>query len=700
MSKLITGLAALCCAGLALAHEAPVDPDFPLQTYLHQANVPSVWARYTGLGVRIGQFEAHSKGHKVAFAYRHEDLLPNVDPLWLANAVPWFMASKASVDRDAEHASSVASVMVAARNELGTVGVAPQATIGGHWVGGRLDTLNALKQYDVANLSWGATGRFEPVLKMPVIGAIPVEYRRALSDGRQGRGTVIVMSAGNARQAGGNANYSSLSNMRGNIMVAATCPPPRSQPCAAPGFSSPGANLLVSAQGVGVFTRVGLPQTGTSLAAPIVSAVTALMLQANPRLGYRDVHEILALTARQVRDPSTQWQFNASRYWNGGGMHVSHDYGYGEVDALAAVRLAQDWPGQQRFANEALLEQPLASTEGEFAIPDHDATGLRYSMALEDARLRIEHVLVEVKLSHQRPGDLQLVLVSPSGTRSVLMDRPGKPPASGDAHTGDRRFHQRQRLDFIFNTTRLRGEPASGQWQLHVVDRAPGKVGTLNSWRLNVFGRLDNGNDHYVYTNEFTALNTPERRTLRDLNGGVDTLNVAAVSSASVIDLRQGAAQVAGETLHLENPAQIEHLIGGDYADVLTGNEADNALLGGHADDRLEGGAGEDWLDGGAGRDTLSGGPGRDRFVIQARAQEGDTLLDFQPGIDRLLFIGFADGTQPLLTRSGAHTLVSLPGGQVLSLRNIQPGQLSDGDWQWLAEAPDLDLLAQGLPAI
>ncbi|WP_152986643.1 S8 family serine peptidase, partial [Pseudovibrio sp. POLY-S9] len=58
---------------------------------------------------------------------------------------------------------------------------------------------------------------------------------------------------------------------------------------------------------------------GTSFAAPIVSGVVALMLEANPLLGWRDVQEILALSAKQVDDPSTEWSTNGASTWNGGG---------------------------------------------------------------------------------------------------------------------------------------------------------------------------------------------------------------------------------------------------------------------------------------------------------------------------------------------------------------------------------------------
>ncbi|MFX5522508.1 hypothetical protein ABTD78_24870, partial [Acinetobacter baumannii] len=70
------------------------------------------------------------------------------------------------------------------------------------------------------------------------------------------------------------------------------------------------------------------------------------MLEANPHLGYRDIQKILAYSARQVDSVGSAWTTNGAFNWNGGGLHVSHDYGFGAVDALAAVRLAETWTEQ------------------------------------------------------------------------------------------------------------------------------------------------------------------------------------------------------------------------------------------------------------------------------------------------------------------------------------------------------------------
>ena len=49
--------------------------------------------------------------------------------------------------------------------------------------------------------------------------------------------------------------------------------------------------------------------SGTSFAAPIVSGVVAIMLEANPNLGYRDVQEILALSSHKIDLGSSSWSY-------------------------------------------------------------------------------------------------------------------------------------------------------------------------------------------------------------------------------------------------------------------------------------------------------------------------------------------------------------------------------------------------------
>ncbi|MBO9497770.1 S8 family serine peptidase, partial [Thalassotalea sp. G20_0] len=135
-------------------------------------------------------------------------------------------------------------------------------------------------------------------------------------------------------------------------------------------FSNPGASILVSAPGSNMASTsrelindngsvfgddLDVAQ-GTSFATPLVSGVVALMLEANPNLGYRDVQQILALTARRIDDPNTDWTDNGAHNWNGGGMHTSHDYGFGNVDALAAVRLAETWEKQSVHADNTGIE--------------------------------------------------------------------------------------------------------------------------------------------------------------------------------------------------------------------------------------------------------------------------------------------------------------------------------------------------------
>ena len=679
--------------------DLPADPLVTDQWYLSQANILPVWKDYTGKGVRIAQVEIQSPfgTTREILDYRHADLKDNLDPQWLANATPGQMAGEGSGGKFSDHATLVAGVMVASRNGEGSVGVAYDASIAGYWVDKHdFTNLSHMREYDVVNHSWGSSNHFDLKFTPTELGLMPSPFKQAIGQGRDGLGTVIVTAGGNDREKGGNTNYSNLTNSRSSVIVGAinaTTDLGALQLGGKP-FSSPGASILVSAPGSNVTSTSRLVQNdngstfgsdtsvsqGTSFAAPIVSGIVALMLEANPTLGYRDVQQILAISARKVNDSATTWQTNGGQNWNGGGMHVSHDYGYGEVDARAAVRLAETWNSQQILTNELSLATPLDSGVLNRPISDGQGAGISHSLSMGNVDLLAEHVEVKVSLTHARPGDLILKLISPSGTESILMNRPGKAPGSDASDRGNASFDGAQSLDYVFSTALLRGEAVQGNWTLHVIDSVTGDIGTLNNWSLNVFGRGASADDQYVYTNEFAQLaGTGARNVLNDTDGGQDTINVAAITSASSIDLAKGEATLAGARLTIANPGQIEHLIGGEFADTLTGNAANNTLVGGRGNDVLAGGAGIDTLIGGQGNDTLSGGADTDYFIIDKAAGDTDTLTDFVIGTDRIVLSGFTADTYATMaiSQQGADARLDLGDGQVLVLRNVQAAGLT-----------------------
>ncbi len=670
--------------------DMPSDPLVTDQWYLANANILPVWKNYTGKGVRIGQFEPSGAfgTTKEVLDYRHGDLKDNIDAQWLASSQPGQLAGEGSEGKLSGHATLVAGVMVGSRNGIGGVGVAYGATVAGHWLSAQdFGTLSKMQQYDVVNHSWGAASNFDVKFTPAKIGSLPVAYENAIALGRQGLGTVIVTAGGNDRAKGGNTNYSSVSNTRSSIIVGAINAKTDLGLLQIGGkpFSSPGASILVSAPGSNVSSTSRLVQTsngstfganetvaqGTSFATPIVSGIVALMLEANPTLGYRDVQQILTISARKVDDASTTWQTNGSKTWNGGGMHASHDYGYGEVDARAAIRLAETWTNQQAYGNENNLLQPVASGALNLAIADGSLNGTSHTLTVNDSPIRVEHVEIRLNITHARPGDLIVKLISPSGTESILMNRPDR---------GDTSFNGSSTLDYVFDTALLRGESANGNWTLKVIDTTTGDVGTLNNWSMDVFGAVPaTGDDHYVYTNEFAQLAaTAGRNVLNDTNSGQDTINAAAISSATRIDLNTGTATLAGAKLTIQTPGSIENLIGGEFNDTLTGNAASNTLIGGRGNDTLSGGDGTDAMFGGLGNDTLTGGNEADWFVIEKDAGATDVVTDFVAGVDKIVVSGFAvDVWSALqLTQQGADTKIDFGNGQTVLLKGVLPSNL------------------------
>lgn len=570
----------------------PSDNLFSEQFYLYQPitvgnytyrgldiNVVNVWDDYTGRGVLVGVIDD-------GFDYNHYDLDNNYDKT----------KDYDTIDQDSEplpvlasenHGTAVAGIIAAEKNGVGTVGVAYNAKIAGiRATPGKFQALERLVNFDVVNNSWGITEAFaDNFYDFPQVGQT---LTNAVANGRKGLGTAIVFSAGNGRGAGDNTNYHNFKNSRYAITVAAI----DVERGWATSYSTPGASILVSAfgesyGGVGLLTtdRLGSAGfsstdytrlTGTSVAAPQVSGIVALMLEANRNLGYRDIQEILAYSARR-NNPKNEggsnyiWQYNGANNWNGGGLHVSHDYGFGLVDALAAVRLAETWQKQSRFNNE----QRLSYNSGNLGltIPDNNTTGISHSFTVAGG-LDIDWVEVELNLTHPYRGDLVVQLISPSGTTSRLIDQPGNKNDAKDD------------IVFKLSSTQHWGESSAGTWTLRIKDLGPTDVGILNSWKLHLYGDTDTANDTYFYTNEYGIYGAT---TLTDTSG-IDTINAAAITSNSTINLTPGSTSTLnGKNLTISSGTTIENAFGGDGNDTIIGNAAANVLSGGRGDDTLIG---------------------------------------------------------------------------------------------------------------
>lgn len=84
-------------------------------------------------------------------------------------------------------------------------------------------------------------------------------------------------------------------------------------------------------------------------------------------------------------------------------MHFSHDYGFGNVDALAAVRLAETWTKQQTFDNE--FNGSISHTPSNTAIGNLLTDTITFSASQQ---LIAEHVEVTLDLDHNRENSLYL----------------------------------------------------------------------------------------------------------------------------------------------------------------------------------------------------------------------------------------------------------------------------------------------------
>ncbi|MFK7819508.1 MAG: S8 family serine peptidase [Planctomycetaceae bacterium] len=378
------------------------------------------------------------------------------------------------------HGTSVGGVSAAVgNNQLGVSGAAPEAGLAGlRLISGGISAgqiagalSHASDRIDIYNNSWGSglSGALAPSSQL-VLSTI----ENAAQNGRDGLGNVYIFSAGNSRANAGNVNYRALQNSRHTIAVGSIA-----DTGVRSGYSEIGASLFVSAPSNG--GRAGITTTdrtgadgydngsdytdtfgGTSSAAPLVAGVVGLILDANPSLTSRDVNHIIASTSQQIDENNPDWVVN------GGGFHHSHEYGFGMIDAAAAVEAA--------IGHTPVPDEIVFSTRNQSVgtpIPDDNASGASFTITVDEL-IQTEYIDVTLNATHDSRDDLEITLTSPDGTVSVLAEN------RNTDNTAD--------YNWTFTTARHWGELTEGDWTVTLRDLTAGDTGVFESVELEFFG--------------------------------------------------------------------------------------------------------------------------------------------------------------------------------------------------------------------
>ncbi|MEU3920377.1 S8 family serine peptidase [Streptomyces sp. NPDC029004] len=465
----------------------PNDTEYTKQWDLFEAtggmNVPGAWDKATGSGVNVAVIDTGYAAHSdlaanVISGYdfistsadardgngRDSDAKDEGD--WNATDGECGTGSKAS--NSSWHGTHVAGTIAATTaNSKGVAGIAYNAKIQPVRVLGKCGGSSA----DIADAITWASGGTVPgvpanptpakVINMSLGGAsstCPSVYQNAIN-GAVSRGTTVVVAAGNS-----NANASGFTpaNCANIINVASTSREGNRSfysnygsivDVAAPGgetrraTDTPGTvttpeNGILSTLNSGATTQSTenyKPYQGTSMAAPHIAGLAALLKSAKSTLTPAEIEAAIKSNARPLPGTCT------------GGC------GTGIADATKTVNAVTGTTGGTTFSNTT----DVSISDNSTSTSSIAVTGLTGNAP---AALK-----VAVDIKHTWRGDLVIDLIAPDGTVRNLKASSGSDSVDNVLAT---------------YTVDASSEVASGTWKLQVRDVASGDTGYIDSWGL------------------------------------------------------------------------------------------------------------------------------------------------------------------------------------------------------------------------
>ncbi|XP_034023785.1 proprotein convertase subtilisin/kexin type 7 [Thalassophryne amazonica] len=471
------------------------DPRYPKQWHLHNdlnkgmdINVTGVWERnITGQGVTVVVIDD-------GVEHTHQDIQPNYNPdgSYDLNSNDPDPMPHPDTQGENHHGTRCAGEIAAVpNNSFCAVGVAFGSKVAGIRVldGPLTDSMEAIafnKHYqinDIYSCSWGPDDDGHTVDGPHPLGKAALQH--GVIAGRQGFGSIFVVASGNGGQYNDNCNYDGYANSIYTVTIGAVDEKGRmpfyAEECAsmlAVTFSSGGKalrSIVTSDWSMQHGTGCTDGHTGTSAAAPLAAGMIALMLQVRPCLTWRDVQHIITFTATKY-DNSADWRLN------GAGFHHSHQHGFGLLNAWRLVNAAKVWESVP-----FLVSYQTAKVKEETPIliypKELTRTWTVTAADLNQSGMQtLEHVAVTMTITHPCRGNIEIVLVCPSGMTSLIGAR-----RALDRDVGGYK-------DWTFSTVRCWGEKAEGQYRLKITDhKEPSSErcaaeGVLTQWKLTLYG--------------------------------------------------------------------------------------------------------------------------------------------------------------------------------------------------------------------